>query len=247
MRLAISGTACVGKSTLLKAFLQRWPMYGTPLKTYRDVITENDLEHSSKTTEETQLLILDWMMTTQEKFKKEDNIIFDRCSWDNLAYTLVGNANNKINNEVTAASISLVRESLKNIDIIFWLRHDEDIAIVDDGLRDVSKDHILEVDDVFAQLYEQYAEDLETDIFYPKEDCPAIIEVYGKTIDDRINFISNFIDEKGELIEPDENFFSEENLQVLEQMLKEQEKAQKDDEAIVKLTNDIKNGKSGKR
>jgi predicted ATPase len=85
MRLAISGTACVGKSTLLKAFLQRWPMYGTPLKTYRDVITENDLEHSSKTTEETQLLILDWMMTTQEKFKKEDNIIFDRCSWDNLA------------------------------------------------------------------------------------------------------------------------------------------------------------------
>jgi len=247
MRLAISGTACVGKSTLLKAFLQRWPMYGTPLKTYRDVITENDLEHSSKTTEETQLLILDWMMTTQEKFKKEDNIIFDRCSWDNLAYTLVGNANNKINNEVTAASISLVRESLKNIDIIFWLRHDEDIAIVDDGLRDVSKDHILEVDDVFAQLYEQYAEDLETDIFYPKEDCPAIIEVYGKTVDDRISFISNFIDEKGELIEPDENFFSEENLQVLEQMLKEQEKAQKDDDAIVKLTNDIKNGKSGKR
>jgi len=247
MRLAISGTACVGKSTLLKAFLQRWPMYGTPLKTYRDVITENDLEHSSKTTEETQLLILDWMMTTQEKFKKEDNIIFDRCSWDNLAYTLVGNANNKINNEVTAASISLVRESLKNIDIIFWLRHDEDIAIVDDGLRDVSKDHILEVDDVFAQLYEQYAEDLETDIFYPKEDCPAIIEVYGKTVDDRISFISNFIDEKGELIEPDENFFSEENLQVLEQMLKEQEKAQKDDETIVKLTNDIKNGKSGKR
>jgi hypothetical protein len=222
-------------------------MYGTPLKTYRDVITENDLEHSSKTTEETQLLILDWMMTTQEKFKKEDNIIFDRCSWDNLAYTLVGNANNKINNEVTAASISLVRESLKNIDIIFWLRHDEDIAIVDDGLRDVSKDHILEVDDVFAQLYEQYAEDLETDIFYPKEDCPAIIEVYGKTVDDRISFISNFIDEKGELIEPDENFFSEENLQVLEQMLKEQEKAQKDDETIVKLTNDIKNGKSGKR
>jgi predicted ATPase len=247
MRLAISGTACVGKSTLLKAFLQRWPMYGTPLKTYRDVITENDLEHSSKTTEETQLLILDWMMTTQEKFKKEDNIIFDRCSWDNLAYTLVGNANDKINNEVTAASISLVRESLKNIDIIFWLRHDEDIAIVDDGLRDVSKDHILEVDDVFAQLYEQYAEDLETDIFYPKEDCPAIIEVYGKTVDDRISFISNFIDDKGELIEPDENFFSEENLQVLEQMLKEQEKAQKGDAAIVKLTNDIKNGKSGNR
>jgi predicted ATPase len=247
MRLAISGTANTGKSTLLKAFLQRWPMYGTPLKTYRDVITENDLEHSSKTTEETQLLILDWMMTTQEKFKKEDNIIFDRCSWDNLAYTLVGNANDKINNEVTAASISLVRESLKNIDIIFWLRHDEDIAIVDDGLRDVSKNHILEVDDVFAQLYDQYADDLETDIFYPKEDCPAIIEIHGKTVDDRISFISNFIDDKGELIEPDENFFSEENLQVLEQMLKDQEKAQKDDEAIVKLTNDIKNGKSNKR
>jgi predicted ATPase len=247
MRLSISGTACTGKSTLLKAFLQRWPMYGTPLKTYRDVITENNLDHSSRTNEETQLLVLDWMMVNQEKFTKDDNIIFDRCTLDNLAYTLVGNANDKISDEVTAASISLVKESLKNLDIIFWLRHDDDIAIVDDGMRDVSEDHIKEVDDVFCQLYDQYAEELETDIFFPKEDCPAIIEVHGKTVDDRISYIANFIDDLGNLIEPDSNFFSEENLQVLEQMLKEQEKAQKDDAAIVKLTNDIKNGKSGNR
>ena len=66
MRIAISGTQNSGKSTLVRAFLQKWPMFGTPVKTYRDVIEEHSLEHSSNTNEETQLLILDWMMKTQE-------------------------------------------------------------------------------------------------------------------------------------------------------------------------------------
>jgi predicted ATPase len=58
MRISISGCAGSGKSTLLKAFLNRWPMYSTPLKTYRDVIKENNLSHSSNTNDETQLTIL---------------------------------------------------------------------------------------------------------------------------------------------------------------------------------------------
>ena len=37
MRIAISGTACQGKSTLVKDFLDLWPSYSTPEKTYRDI------------------------------------------------------------------------------------------------------------------------------------------------------------------------------------------------------------------
>jgi len=244
MRIAISGTQNSGKSTLVNAFLQKWPMYGTPVKTYRDIIKEANLEHSSQTNEETQLLILDWMMKTQEKMTNEINIIYDRCTWDNLAYTLVANSYDQISDEVTAATISLVRESMKHLDIIFWIPFDEDIKVVDDGLRDTKIEHLREVDQVFSQLYDHYANDLETDIFYPKEDCPAIIPVEGKTIDDRLFYISQFIDDAGALIEPDQNFFSEENLQLLESMLKDQENARKADAAIEKLMKEIKkNGK----
>lgn len=244
MRIAFSGTQNTGKSTLVSAFLRKWPMYGTPVKTYRDVIKEHKLEHSSNTNEETQLLILDWMMKTQESMSKTEKIVYDRCTWDNLVYTLVANSYDQISDEVTAATISLVRESMKHLDIIFWLPFDDSIKIVDDGVRDTNIEHIKEVDGVFAQLYDHYADNLETDIFYPKEDCPAIIPVEGKTIDDRLFYISQFIDEQGSLIEPDNNFFSEENLQLLESLLKDQEAAGKSDAAVQKIMKEIKkNGK----
>jgi predicted ATPase len=239
MRIAISGASNSGKTTLINAFLRRWPMYGTPMKSYRELINEHELNHSSKTSEETQLLILDSMMKVQEQYKSSDNVILDRCTWDNLAYTLVANSYDQVSDEVTAASISFVKESMQNIDIIFWLEYDSDIKILDNGVRDSNLDYIKEVNGVFAQLYEHYNDNLESDIFYPKEDCPAIIPVEGKTVDDRLFYISQFIDEKGELIEPDSNLFSEENLQILEQMLTDQTKAKSDDQEVIKLIKEI--------
>jgi predicted ATPase len=239
MRIAISGASNSGKTTLINAFLRRWPMYGTPMKSYRELINEHELNHSSKTSEETQLLILDSMMKIQEQYKSSDNVILDRCTWDNLAYTLVANSYEQVSDEVTAASISFVKESMKNIDIIFWLEYDSDIKILDNGVRDSSLDYIKEVNGVFAQLYEHYNDNLDSDIFYPKEDCPAIIPVEGKTVDDRLFYISQFIDEKGELIEPDSDLFSEENLQILEQMLTDQTKAKSDDQEVIKLMKEI--------
>jgi|694.fasta_scaffold00065_41 predicted ATPase len=239
MRIAISGASNSGKSTLINSFLRRWPMYSTPMKSYRDILKEHNLEHSTKTNEETQLLILDSMMKVQEGFKSTDNIIFDRCTWDNLAYTLVANSYEQVSDEVTAASISFVKESMKDIDIIFWLEYDSDIKVLDNGTRDTNTDYIKEVDGVFKQLYEHYSNDLETDIFYPKEDCPAIIPVEGKTVDDRIFYISQFIDDTGRLIEPDSSLFSEENLQILEQMLTDQTKAKNDDAEVINLMKEI--------
>jgi GTPase SAR1 family protein len=43
MKIAISGTANSGKTTLLKDFLNTWPNYVTPIKTYRDLLKERNL------------------------------------------------------------------------------------------------------------------------------------------------------------------------------------------------------------
>ena len=73
MRIAISGTACQGKSTLVKDFLEQWPSYKTPEKTYRNIIEENNLTHSSKTNKVTQRKILDFMIEEQQKYRTNDN------------------------------------------------------------------------------------------------------------------------------------------------------------------------------
>lgn len=241
MRIAISGTAGQGKSTLLKAFLNRWPMYMTPSKTYRDVIVENNLSHSSNTSDETQLLILNWMMEEQLKYPKDSHVIYDRCPLDNLAYALHGNAIGKIGNQTAAATISFVKESMRDLDIIFWLKYNPSIKIVDDDMRDTNLQYIKQVDGIFQGLFDQYMENLEQDVFFPSEDCPAIvcIDEHFTTIDDRLMFIGEFIDHKGDLIEGD-SLLDPENLEVLEQMVKDQERETVNEERINKIISEFK-------
>ena len=88
MRLAISGTAHSGKTTLLKSFLHTWRNYESPSTSYRDILKEKELDHSKGTTPETQTVILDHLVDTVQGYKVEDNVIYDRCPLDALVYTL---------------------------------------------------------------------------------------------------------------------------------------------------------------
>ena len=88
MRIAISGSACQGKTTLITDFLEHWPNYKTPEKNYRDIIKENNLDHSSKTNKKTQKKILEFMIEEQKKYRSSENVIFDRCPLDNLVYSM---------------------------------------------------------------------------------------------------------------------------------------------------------------
>jgi hypothetical protein len=216
-------------------------MYNTPSKTYRDVIKESNLSHSSNTSDETQLTILNWMMEEQSKSTKDSKIVYDRCPWDNLAYTLHGNALGTITDETAAATISFVKESMKDLDIIFWLKYNPAIKIVDDGMRDAKLDYIKQTDMVFQGLFDQYMENLEQDVFYPPTDCPAIvcIDEHFTSIDDRLMFIGEFIDHKGDLIEGD-SLLDPENLEFLEQMVKDQERETVNEERINKIISEFK-------
>jgi len=222
MRIAISGAQNTGKSTLMKNFLSRWSMYSTPTKTYRDVINELNLPHSSNTNDITQLAILNWMTEELEKHPKGSKVIYDRCPLDNLVYTLVSNEKNQIADETAALTIEITKKAMKHLDIIFVLKYDLDIKLVDDGMRDINKDYLLEIDSMFDGLYQQYADHLEDTPFFDKEDCPAIIIVEGKTVDERLAWIGEFIDSMGNLVETQSSILAPENLELMEKMLNEQ-------------------------
>jgi predicted ATPase len=243
MRISLSGASNVGKSTLLNAFFKRWSNYDTPKKTYRDIIEEEGLTHSAQTTEITQLKILQWMLDEQDKYTKDSKVIYDRCPWDCLAYTLQANESNIISDEVTAAVIDIVKASLKNLDIIFWIKHDPDIKIINNGTREIDKKFIEKTDQIFSDLYQQYADHLEDSPFYIKEDCPAIIPVEGKTVDDRIAWIGEFLNNKGDLIVTESSILAPENVDLMEQMLKEQGDWVEKDNQFKNLSEQIKNFK----
>ena len=213
MRIAISGTACQGKTTLLKDFLEQWPSYTTPKKTYRDIIKENNLNHSSKTNKKTQKKILDFMIKEQKKYRGSDNVIFDRCPLDNLVYSIWATEQSEldIDDEFVQKCIPLVRESFRNLDIIFFtpITKVASVEAEEDDLRDTDPKIIEGIDNIFKAMHREYMNN-EASVFFVKDDKPGIIEVFGDRRE-RIEILKLYIDAEGD-IHPGGNLIDEDML-----------------------------------
>ena len=201
MRIAISGTACQGKTTLIKDFLEQWPNYTTPKKTYRDVIKENNLDHSSKTNKKTQKKILEFMIKEQKKYRGSDNVIFDRCPLDNLVYSMwsTEQSDSDIDDKFVQECIPLVRDSFSNLDIIFFtpISKVAPVELTEDDLRDTDTKVIGEVDNIFKAMHREYMTN-DASVFFVKDDKPGIIEVFGDRRQ-RIQILKLYIDAEGDI------------------------------------------------
>jgi predicted ATPase len=229
MRIAFSGTGNSGKTTLVKSFLYTWDNYITPKKTYRDILIEEDLSHSSETTVETQQKILNFFIEQVQGHEKGDKVVYDRCSIDNIAYTMWCHEKGieGFDKDFVTSQISLMRESLRFLDIIFLCRFDEKQSVEDDGVRDTDVDFIKEVDNIFYSLYRQYTENPEADIFFPKGDSPCIIELPHDG-QQRIDLISEYVTTEGEMYGEDVSIFNDVN--ELERLVQQQKAALDDEE-----------------
>jgi hypothetical protein len=230
MRIAISGTANTGKTTLIKHFLSTWSQYKTPDKTYRDILKENKLNHSTKSTVKTQFSILDFMVNQLKTYTKNDKVIYDRCPLDNLVYSLWCNEKGVegFDSDFIRMTAYLTRESMRDLDIIFLLKYDDTIPIVDDGVREVDVNFIQEIDALFSAMHDQYANNIQLDKFFPKDDSPAIIEL-PTDMSERISLISEYVDINGDLPGEDQSIFNPENLSILEKLVQQQKAALKQD------------------
>ena len=231
MRIAFSGTGNSGKTTLLKSFLYTWTNYKSPEKTYREMLEEKELPHSSKLTKETQESILDFMVEQVQTTNKDDNIAYDRCPLDAIAYTMWAHDKNieGFTKSFVTEQIKLMKESMRSLDIIFLCRFDSSQAVVDDGFRDTDREFIVEVDNIFYSLYRQYTEHPEADIFFPKADSPCIILLPDKG-QERIDLIGEYVTPDGSMYGDEESIFSPENINELEGLVKQQQAAHEAEE-----------------
>lgn len=248
MRIAISGTACQGKSTLIKDFLKEWDMYTTPEKTYRDYLTENNLPHSKETTKDTQWNILNFMVDTLQQYSKGDKVIFDRCPLDNMVYSLWAHEkdNSDLDSDFIKKCIPVVRESLRFLDVIFFIPITKaaPIKIVEDDLRDTDKEFITEIDNIFKGIERQYLEGQKASPFLPNEECPAIVEVFGIR-EHRLHMMRQYIDAEGDLLGENSSSILGEEILDMEQILRDQKREMYKEKAQYKeLMRQIQNTKN---
>jgi len=242
MRIAFSGAQGTGKTTLLRDFLTCWPQYKTLNKSYRDIIKEKGLTHSSNTTEETQRVIRDWMYEEFKKNSKDDNVVYDRCLLDNLVYTLwmYRYIPGTISGEFVNESIDIMKESMRKLDIIFYIPADKcNFALEDDSFRDTNAEYRTQIDGIFKGLIDEYKNNFDADVFWPKNDSPGVIDIYGSR-EGRLLTIGDYIGTNGEILGDEHSIFNEDQLKIAEQMLKDQKSQIEIEEQIKKIETDIK-------
>lgn len=196
MKIAVVGTQCIGKSTFIEDFLKKWNTYSKPEKSYRDIIKEKNIPINRTGNEESQKIILDFLVDQALSCSKSDNVIFDRCILDNLAYSSWLHLNGLVSEKFLDETRILVRETLKMFDIIFFLPITKmsPVKIVEDGVRDVDPVYREEIDNIFKAFVKSYHQG--DGRIFPKGDSPPIIEIYGSP-EQRIALTSMYITEEG--------------------------------------------------
>lgn len=181
MRIALIGAHSTGKSTLVDKFIKQWPMYKRPEKTYRDIIKEQNLNINKNGDKVSQKAILNALVDEVQLASTSDNkhIIFDRCTIDNIAYSLWHYAKDTpgFSTEFIIDSQTIATLSLKLIDVIFYLPVRKEIPITTREGRESDPVYRDEMDNIFDSLVESYEKN--TGAFFPREDCPAVIRLEG--------------------------------------------------------------------
>lgn len=204
MKIAISGTQCIGKSTFIKDFINKWPMYRVAGSDCSSLIKEKNLKHSQESTEETQEIILNHLVDQALSCSKSDHVVFDRCVLDNLAYTTWLNLKGKISDKYLQRVVPIVRETIKVYDIIFVapITSISPIDITANGVRDVDPIFREEIDNILKAFIDSYHKH-DGKIFDP-QDSPAVIEIFGKP-EERIHMAEFYVNENGNMYGEDDS------------------------------------------
>jgi hypothetical protein len=186
MRIAVSGTHFMGKSTLIEDFIKRHPDYKQEVEPYDQLQEVKDMELSVEPSLDSMLEELDYSINQLNQCAKETTIIFDRCPVDFIAYAMcsIDQDSVDVNDSEIAERFDAVKEALNNLDLIVFLP--------------ITKDHLIEyteenpayrkkADKYFKKLYRDEICDI-----FPRYGHPKIIEICGDRVT-RIKILENYL------------------------------------------------------
>jgi hypothetical protein len=173
MRIAVSGTHFIGKSTLIEDFIKTHPQYKCESEPYYKLQEEKQIDVSLEPSLDFFLEQLEYSMAQLNEDANEQNIIFDRCPVDFLAYAMyiLGQDSIDINNSEISEIFPDIKEALNHLDLIVFLPLTNKNSI---DYTEENPAYRKAVDKYFKQIYQDGVCDI-----FPHYDHPEILEIYG--------------------------------------------------------------------
>lgn len=192
MRIAVSGTHSVGKSTFVWDFIKTNTSFIREEEPYRALCDIYPIQFGKQATNYCNGVQLFYNISRVKQYKyPQDNVIFDRCPVDYIAYSMYA-AHYKqtdIDDRFVASLIESIRQSLEFLDLIIFvsINNKHLIPIEDDGIRLIDPDYRQEVDTYLKEIYFNQLFDI-----WPKEKQPKFVELWGSR-EERVNKINKLI------------------------------------------------------
>ena len=125
MRIAVSGTHGVGKSTLIDEFLRRHPEFVHEPEPYAMLVEDFGEEFAAEPCVEDFRRQLEFNIERLNHHAANENVIYERCPIDFLAYI------HTLDPQSAQALLEPVSESMQHLDLIVYLPFDETSATDD--------------------------------------------------------------------------------------------------------------------
>lgn len=176
MRIAVSGTHFIGKSTLIEDFIKAHPNYKCEIEPYYKMQDEKTMELSLEPSLDSLLEQLDYSIGQINKLSNERNVIFDRCPVDFIAYAMCVTDQDSIDITDTevAERFSDVKDALNNLDIIIFMPISKENSI---EYTEENPAYRSAADKCFKKIYRDDICDI-----FPRYNHPRIIEISGNRV-----------------------------------------------------------------
>ena len=118
MKIAVSGTHGVGKSTLIEEFLRKHPKFVHEPEPYTVLVEDLAEEFGAEPCVEDFQRQLEFNIERLAQHTADENVIYERCPVDFLAYIAT------LNHQSAEKLVDSVSEALKHLDLIVYLPFD---------------------------------------------------------------------------------------------------------------------------
>jgi len=176
MRIAVSGTHFMGKTTLIEDFIKKYPDYKCEIEPYYKLQDEKSMELSLEPSLDSLLEQLDYSINQLNECANERDIIFDRCPVDFLAYAMCALDQDfiTINDSEVSERFPEIKEALNHLDLIVFLPISKENSI---EYTEENPTYRKAADKCFKKIYRDEICDI-----FPKYGHPKVIELSGKRI-----------------------------------------------------------------
>ncbi|TMJ22343.1 MAG: hypothetical protein E6G95_20905 [Alphaproteobacteria bacterium] len=165
MRIAVSGTHSVGKSTLVADIHSQFGEFiheEEPYRALRDVYPIKFGRDSTRYCNGIQCFYS--VSRVQQYRSSQDHVIFDRCPVDYIAYSIytAHHRQTDLDMAFVESLVRPVRDSLKFLDLVVFvpMSREHPMHLEDDGIRPIDKEYRRAVDREFKRLYRDGLYDL---------------------------------------------------------------------------------------